>query len=161
MNIFSFPAIENTDSKILILGTMPGKISLQKNEYYANPQNAFWKIIFSLFAIDYQSNYETKKQVVIQNKIALWDTLKFCHREGSLDSKIMNEYPNDFFKFFEFHSKISTIVFNGKPAQHFYKRHIGFSNRFNYISLPSTSPANARMSFEKKLELWKIILEYL
>ncbi|MCF6365655.1 MAG: DNA-deoxyinosine glycosylase [Bacteroidales bacterium] len=157
MELFSFPSIVKPDAKILILGTMPGKTSLEINEYYGYKHNVFWKIMFELFEIEYSNNYKIKKSLLKNNNIALWDTLKYCERKGSLDSNIKNEEINDFNVFFSEARNIKAVLFNGKSAYNFYKKHIGFNDDFRYYSLPSTSPANASMNFETKLKHWSII----
>ncbi len=157
MNSFSFPPIANSDAKILILGTMPGKTSLEINEYYGYKYNVFWKILFIIFNKKYSEDYKIKKNLIKINKIALWDSLKYCVRKGSLDSNIRNEKANNFKDFFTQHPDIKHIIFNGKASFSYYKKYIGLSNNFEYYSLPSTSPANARKNFEEKLKEWRII----
>lgn len=159
MHSYSFPPVANKNAKILILGTMPGKKSLKMQEYYANNYNAFWKIIFNLLNFDYTENYETKKKLLENNKIALWDSLQFCCRNGSADANIKDEIPNDFKMFFEQHQTIKTVFFNGNATMKYYKKYIGFNETLNYHLLPSTSPANARMSFEEKLKKWALIIK--
>jgi len=156
--IKSFEPIVDKDSKILILGTMPGIQSLRRHEYYGNERNAFWKIIFSLLQQKASSNYEQKKELLLQHNIALWDVLKACNREGSLDSDIKDAIPNDFTGFFKQYPNIEAVYFNGEPAEKFYRRLIGMKkNDILYHRLPSTSPSNA-VKFEEKLHYWKPIL---
>ena len=90
------PSIDN-NSKILILGSMPGVKSLEEQHYYAHPQNRFWKVIGAVFNESklYEFDYDLKLQTLLKNNIALWDTIKSCQRYGSLDSNIQNEKPND------------------------------------------------------------------
>ena len=75
---------------------MPGKISLEINEYYGYKHNAFWKIMFDIFETEYSNDYKIKQNLLKNNNIALWDMLKFCKRTGSLDSNIKNEEANNF-----------------------------------------------------------------
>ncbi len=138
---------------------MPGKKSLEMQEYYAYKYNTFWEIMFHLFETDYSSNYTDKINLLINNKIALWDSLKYCYRKNSADSEIKDEIPNDFDLFYEKHPAIKYVFFNGTAAMKFYKKYVGFSDKYQYFLLPSTSPANARMDFEKKLHKWQLILE--
>lgn len=161
MKSFSFPPIVKHDAKILILGTMPGKKSLEIMQYYGFKYNVFWKIMFELFNNDFSDNYEIKKTLLKENKIALWDTLKFCDRNGSLDSNIKNEEVNDFANFFMQQPKIKHIMFNGKVSYNFFKKYVGISKDFNYYVLPSTSPANAIKKYEDKLKEWAIIKQIL
>lgn len=154
----SFEPIAENNPKLLILGTMPGALSLKEQQYYAHPQNMFWKILFRLFEQTYSVDYQERIGLLVRHHIALWDVLQHCEREGSLDSNIMNEIPNDFTAFFKEHIDIKHIIFNGQPAQKFFKKYIRLSNSHIYHLLPSTSPAHATKSFETKLQEWKLIL---
>jgi hypoxanthine-DNA glycosylase len=161
MKKFSFDPIRNDDSKILILGTMPGEKSLSSNQYYAHRGNQFWKIIFSLFAEDHVEDYDKRKSILIKNKIALWDVCMHCEREGSSDDKILNEVPNDFENFLKENNDIKTIFFNGNNAHALFVKHVVLSKTVELKILPSTSPANTWKSFEEKKKEWSIILEQL
>mgnify|MGYP003346112858 CR=1 FL=1 len=138
---------------------MPGKVSLSKQEYYAHPQNAFWKILFELFEEELTHNYYSKREFLLQNNIALWDMLQTCERESSADSDIREEIVNDFETFFKFHPNIIHIFFNGNNPFIYFKRH---QKKFPlpFSILPSTSPANA-IPFTKKLNAWSVILNQL
>ena len=157
MKIYSFPSISNQNSKILILGTMPGVQSLALNQYYGHQRNAFWKLLFTIFEEPFSTDYEVKKNLVLQHNVAVWDVLQACVREGSLDSAIEQEVPNDFTSFLKAHPNIKHIFFNGQKAAAFFKRYCTVSDQYKLITLPSTSPANAGISFEQKLKEWQII----
>lgn len=157
MKIYSFPPISNPDATVLILGTMPGERSLKLSQYYGHGGNTFWKLIFTIFNESFSTDYDIKKAILLKNQIALWDVLEACERESSADSEIIKELPNDFESFFEKHPKIKLIAFNGKNAETFFKNHVKVKDNFTFITLPSTSPANTRKTFDKKLEEWKII----
>jgi hypoxanthine-DNA glycosylase len=159
MKSFSFPPISEKNAKILILGTMPGKTSLEINEYYGYKHNTFWRIMFDLFDSPYTNNYHHKTKLLIDNKIALWDSLKYCFREGSLDSSITQEEPNDIHAFLKDHQEIKTIAFNGQSAYKFFKKYIGLNAYHDHLVLPSTSPANAAKNYSEKLNEWKVILK--
>ncbi len=158
MQANSFPPVVDKHSKLLIVGSMPGKTSLREREYYAFKQNAFWRILFNLFDTDMILNYDAKIRFLHKHRIALWDSLQYCERKSSLDADIKNEIPNDFAGLFKQYPDIKHIAFNGKSAERYYKKYIGYSSDITYYSLPSTSPANAGMRFEQKLEAWKVIL---
>jgi double-stranded uracil-DNA glycosylase len=153
--IFSFPPIVDNKSRVLILGTMPGKESLLRNEYYAHPRNAFWQIMFSLFGQTYSDNYQIKKKLLLDHGIALWDVLKVCERHSSLDSDITVEEPNDFDTFFIQYPKIEAIFFNGQPAARFFKKYVSVNGQLSFI-LPSTSPAHA-VNMDHKLSKWMAV----
>ncbi|MCE3295525.1 MAG: mismatch-specific glycosylase-like protein [Crocinitomicaceae bacterium] len=158
MKIKSFPALVNPAAEVLLLGTMPGVKSLAMNEYYGHPQNYFWKLLAAVFEEEIPSSYELKKEMLHRNKIAVWDVLQACEREGSLDNDILNEIPNDFTAFLNEHPKIRLIAFNGQKAAAFFKKHVHLDKEYNLITLPSSSPANAGKSFEQKLKEWKAII---
>lgn len=161
MKIYSFPAVSQPDSKILILGTMPGVKSLQLQQYYGHAGNSFWKIMFQLFDEPISNDYEKRKQLLLDNSIALWDVLHGCQREGSSDSKIEKEVPNDFRSFFKNHPQIKFIAFNGQPAASYYSQYISLENTLEHITLPSTSPANTWKTYEEKVNDWSTIKNWL
>jgi hypoxanthine-DNA glycosylase len=153
--IASFPPFIDKNAEVLILGTMPGAMSLFKQEYYAHKQNAFWKIMFSLFSeLPVAEDFEDKKKLLGQNNIALWDVLKNCEREGSLDTNIKNHVENDIEGLLAEYPNIRKILFNGKESYKYFQRKFGTIENVGIIVLPSTSPANT-IKFEKKLEAWR------
>jgi len=162
----SFPPIETDSSRVLILGTMPGAESLRCREYYAFPQNAFWPIMAELLRFETDLQYTDRCEKLREANIALWDVLKSCRRQGSLDSEIRNETPNDFVDFFKNHREIRTVFFNGGGAERLFNKHVIKNlpeqcTQLTLNKLPSTSPANARLRFNEKLELWRVVMEAL
>lgn len=161
-HIQSFAPIEKADAKILILGSMPGEASLRAGQYYAHPQNLFWRIMGELLGTDPSVPYEQRIQALKSARIALWDVLHSCRRKGSLDSSIDDAslVPNDFAAFFRHHPKITRVFFNGAKAEACYRRHVRpvtGTEAIEYLRLPSTSPANASITFERKLEAWRVV----
>lgn len=154
----SFPPIRNADAKILILGTMPGERSLALKQYYGHAGNQFWKIMFEALGHQFSDDYEIKKKLLIDNKIALWDVLQYCERQGSSDSTIESEIPNNFKQFFQEHPAVRTILFNGNNADEYFQKYVGFDSRFKYEVLPSTSPANTWSTREEKIQKWKKVI---
>jgi hypoxanthine-DNA glycosylase len=133
---------------------MPGLVSLDKQEYYGNTRNYFWKIIYTLFSkIPVSNILEEKIKLLEANKLGLWDVLKNCERKGSLDVSIKNPKENDFDTLFKEYRGIKKIIFNGKESQRFFLRRFGQIEGITYYVMPSTSPANT-MSFENKLKIW-------
>lgn len=159
--IHSFRPIAAKDARVLVLGSMPGVESLRRKQYYAHPQNQFWKFMEALFGIDRASPYRTRVRALKARRIALWDVLHSCVREGSLDTSIEAEVPNDFAAFFSTHRAITHVFFNGAKAETCYQRHIGPEVRrpIHYARLPSTSPAHAALSMARKLAAWRAILK--
>ena len=136
---------------------MPSRISLELQQYYGHPRNTFWKILFSIFSRTFSSNYCDRKLLAIENNIAIWDVCYSAVRIGSLDSAIKDEKPNKIDELVSENPSISTIVFNGKKAAKLYKKYFPKFDYINYTTLLSTSPANAKYSFEEKLKYWSQI----
>jgi len=162
--IHSFAPVENPDSSVLILGSMPGVASLRAGEYYAHPRNHFWRMLGALISLDPESPYEQRIQALKSSGIALWDVLHSCTREGSLDANIdkASLAPNDFKMFFSRHTEITHVFFNGSAAEQIFRKNVlpGLeAQHIVYLRLPSTSPANASIPFERKLEAWRAILQ--
>lgn len=157
----AFPPLVNQNSRILILGTMPGEKSLELQEYYGNKGNSFWKLLFTLFDQPLPKEYAEKRQLLEENDIALWDVLAYCERTGSLDSNIKNEKANDFESFYKQYPNIKHVFFSSKNASNFYDKYVGRKQDILYSILPSPSGANASKSFSQKLDEWEAILEAL
>ncbi len=163
MRVSSFDPIEKSTSRVLILGSMPGKVSLRAAQYYAHPQNAFWKILGGLFDFAPNSPYESRITCLRDRGIALWDVMQSCVRESSLDSNIEESsiIANPFGDFLAVHPKIQTICFNGAKAEASWRRHVLPTLQegdIAYHRLPSTSPANASISYDTKFGAWKSAL---
>ena len=157
--IHSFDPVSKGDARVLILGSMPGKVSLKQNQYYAHPSNAFWKIIGDLLGADPSLPYEERLDLLKNNGIALWDVLARCERETSLDSHIKAEVANDFESFFSRHPLITLVYFNGSKAEECFRRFVLGQQVLPPLQLqrlPSTSPAHAGMSYAVKLHAWRI-----
>lgn len=161
MKSISFSPHVPKDSKLLILGTMPGVKSLEEQKYYAHERNAFWPIMFKLFSMEPTLDYNERLCILSDNKIALWDTLKLCFREGSLDSNIKDAQPNELNQLLIENKQIKNVIFNGKSAEKYYIKFHKKLDGINYHTMPSTSPANARFKFADKLAAWSIIKEML
>lgn len=158
--IRSFAPIAGRNARVLILGSMPGRASLEAGRYYAHPQNAFWRIAAQLLRIEPDAPYGMRVQALKSARIALWDVLHSCVRQGSLDTMIEAELANDFDAFFRTHKRITHVFFNGAKAEASYRRHVlgAMSIELQYQRLPSTSPAHASLSFARKLGAWQAVL---
>ncbi|MDB2705745.1 DNA-deoxyinosine glycosylase, partial [Pseudomonadota bacterium] len=146
----SFAAIENADAEILILGSVPSVESLKQQHYYAHPRNVFWRIMKGLFSFADELSYSQRCTRLIKHKIAVWDVLQSCQRQGSLDSNIVASsiITNNFTHFLQQHQKIRLIVFNGAKAEHIFNQYVLATLTDTQLAivrkrLPSTSPAHA------------------
>lgn len=163
----AFPPIVADHSRVLILGSMPGEISLVQQQYYAHPRNAFWWIMDQLLGIPQEHSYAQRIAALRAHGIALWDVLHRCERTGSLDSAIQQHSAeaNDFALFLSRYDGIRAICFNGKSVQQMFQRHVirglGFQPQQKLLTLPSTSPANARLRPDAKLNAWAVITQLL
>lgn len=164
MPIYSFEPIADDNCKVLVLGTMPGVMSLRKQQYYGYDRNAFWRIMYGLFDLEPDEDYERRKGFLLQHRIAVWDVLMACERQGSNDSDIKNPVPNNFAALYTCYPNIVSVCFNGGPAGKLYSRFIEKPGEHgvtrSFYSLSSTSPANT-ISFEKKLDQWRLLLQLL
>lgn len=154
MKKYSFPPLADYNSKILILGSLPGEKSLEIQQYYAFSQNAFWRIMFDIFEEPFSEKYCDRCNLLLKHNIALWDSIQSGNREGSLDSNIKNEEPNDIKGFLDEYKNISKILFNGKKSEIVFNKYFK-DIKIRTITMPSTSPANARISYSEKLSIWK------
>lgn len=155
----TFEPIFDKNSEILVLGSFPSVKSRENNFYYAHPQNRFWRVVASVYSCPVPKTVGEKKNMLLSNKIAVWDVIKSCEITGSADSTIKSVIPNDLSEILSV-ADIKKIYANGKPAQSLYNKYIKKNTGFDIISLPSTSPANAAYSLEKLIKEWKIINEY-
>lgn len=162
--IHSFEPISGDGARTLILGSMPGKASLQAQQYYDHPRNAFWRLIESILGIPSSAPYAERCARLVEHRIAVWDVLRACTRSSSLDSDIVESsiVPNDFAGFLSSHPSITRIAFNGAKAEAVYQRRVVPSlppplAEISSLRLPSTSPANASLNFEGKLDRWRVI----
>lgn len=164
----SFAAISSAQSRILILGSMPGVQSLRRQQYYAHPQNRFWPILAEVLGFDDDIDYPGRVRQLRRHRVALWDVLKSCYRPGSMDADIHNDnlVVNDFDGFLSTHKHIRSVFFNGSKAQQLWYRFVAPQlapqlQPAECLRLPSTSPAYAAMSYADKLRAWGTIREYL
>lgn len=154
----SFKPSVNKACRILILGSMPGVKSLEMQEYYAHPQNRFWKLMGILCNVSDLTgfSYERKLKTLLDNGFALWDVIKHCKRDGSLDSDITDEKPNDIKGLLKKYPGIQIIFLNGNKAYGSFKKHFPeLIKKYRCFKMPSTSPANARYRIEDLEKEWK------
>lgn len=157
-NCHCFNAVVSNLSNTLILGSMPSTRSLAANQYYAHPQNRFWPLMTKILAPNTPPcTYGERLAMLQASNIALWDVIANCHRQGSLDSAITKDVPNDFTSFFTQYPQIKKVCFNGGKSFLSFKKHhkhlLTYSD-ITYIALPSTSPANATWRMEMLEQVW-------
>ena len=150
----SFAPIIYSNTKILVLGSLPGKKSLELREYYGHPRNRLWKILAHLTGNEIPKNYERKKEFLFKNNIGLWDLAHSAYRQGSLDSNIKKENPNDIEDLLESYETIKVIGFNGKKSEKMFYKYFTEKLGIKYVPLPSTSPANMAINFEEMCSRW-------
>lgn len=154
----SFDPIANSDTSILILGTMPGDKSLELAEYYGHSRNRFWKIISTITDNDLPLTYTDKKALLFKTKIGLWDVVHKANRNGSLDTAIEDEEPNDLDNFIATLPNLKVIGFNGAKSEALFDKYFDRKSGIKYISLPSTSPANTGIDFDNLCKRWRQLL---
>ena len=154
------PPLFDKDSKVLILGSFPSVKSREELFFYGHPQNRFWKVISSVVGAEVPFTVEEKKNLILNNHIALWDVIKSCEIIGSSDSTIKNVIPNDLSLILN-SSNIEQIFVNGKTAERYYNRYILKEIGKSAVYVPSTSPANAGWKTEDLIDAWKTVRSYL
>lgn len=152
--IQSFPPILGEAPRILVLGSMPGKASLQAGRYYAHPRNVFWNIMCELLDEDLLANYHERVYLLQSNGIAVWDVCHRARRHTSLDSDISDEEPNDIPGLLKAHPTIKMVAFNGRKPASLHDKYFDRLQGKKYVTLLSTSPANAAYAYHNKLENW-------
>lgn len=167
--ITGFAPISQPTAQLLILGSMPSDESLQQQQYYAHPRNQFWQLLSDVLQTPLSTcSYPDKQQALHHHKIALWDVVQQCEREGSLDSAIVFDSitPNNFADFFADHPFIRAIFFNGRKAEQLFLQLVLPELRAEYQqlptwTLPSSSPAHARLDRLQKLQKWLKIKQFI
>lgn len=160
--LYSFPPVINENTHTLILGSMPGKLSLSACQYYAHPRNAFWHIMGEIYGAGPDTPYAHRLEILLRNGIGLWDVIAACNRTGSLDADISEDsiVVNDFQYLFTSYPAIRRIFFNGGKAAQSFTRYVlpqmaELLTHHLLNQLTSTSPANARYSLDDKVRLWR------
>jgi hypoxanthine-DNA glycosylase len=163
-----FNYVARPTARVLILGSMPGGESLRKQEYYGHPRNLFWPFMERLFGVPSDAPYSDRLERLRQADIALWDVVHACRRRGSLDGNIEKDSveTNDFAAFFATHAHVAAVFCNGAMATQLYRKRVvpelaEPAASLPAYRLPSTSPANAGMELEEKMERWRRVKECL
>lgn len=164
--VTSFAPLAKESAKVLVLGSMPGVLSLKAQQYYAHPRNAFWRIMSSLYGFNADLPYNERVEKLTESGVAVWDVLQTCIRTGSLDSAIENgsQVANDFSWFLKQYPNIKRIGFNGATAEKSFRalclphlKTIIAQNAISFVRLPSSSPAYTQ-TLDVKIATWRSLL---
>lgn len=151
-----FGPLYDESSRVLILGSFPSVKSREQNFFYGHPQNRFWKVVSAIFEQPVPQTIEEKKQLILGNGLALWDSIASCEITGSSDSSIRNARANDIRIILD-SCNIERIYCNGRKSHELYKKYIEPQTGREAVCLPSTSPANAQWTLERLIEEWSVI----
>lgn len=160
--LHGLPPIVSANTRLLIVGSFPGAASLRAQQYYAHPYNQFWRILQAIWPdipMD-TADYAQRCRWLLDRGLGLWDVYAACERQGSLDSAIRNPLVNDFASLTKLCPQLKMIAHNGGESFKHAKlvRHSLGVEDFAVLKLPSTSPANASWSFERKLIAWRDVM---
>lgn len=154
------PPVARADARLFILGSLPGDASLAAKRYYAHPRNSFWRLLGEAIGENLQSlDYETRLERLIERRIGLWDVVAQAERRGSLDQAIRAAGHNPVAGYFTTFQDLRAVAFNGSIAAAIGRRLLGGTGLV-LIDLPSSSPANARMSFAEKADAWRVLGDF-
>lgn len=154
----TFPPVYDSNSEILILGSFPSVKSREQGFYYGHPQNRFWKVIAAILSCEEPTGIMYKKELLLNNHIAVWDVIESCYIMGSSDSSIENVKVNDFSTILS-STQVKKIYANGKMAGKLYRKYAEEQTGIEIIELPSSSPANAAYSLERLVQIWAKLLD--
>ena len=155
-----FPPVYDENSKVLILGSFPSVKSREQLFFYGHPRNRFWKVIATVVGSHLPTTVEEKRNLLLKNRIALWDVIASCDVTGSSDSSIKNVVVNDLTEILH-NAGIRMIFVNGKTAEKYYNKYVLDASGREAVCLPSTSPANAGWSLDRLIEAWGMIKTYI
>jgi hypoxanthine-DNA glycosylase len=157
-----FPPVVDANTRVLILGSLPGEVSLAKGQYYANRQNQFWRLVGETIGVDLPLlDYDARLQALIAHRIGLWDVVAEARRDGSLDSNIRDHAGNDLIGLIEALPGLGVIAFNGGTAARIGKKALAdHADRHRIVMLPSSSPAYT-LSYAEKLCAWQALQPWL
>ena len=158
----NFPPVTRADTRLLVLGSLPGAVSLAQQRYYAHPQNLFWRLMSAVTSRDLVPlAYEDRLDALLAAKVGLWDTVASATRKGSLDAAIRLHAASDLAALAATLPDLRAIGFNGATSARIGRRQLGEVPGIALIDLPSSSPAYARLSFDLKRDAWRALAAYL
>lgn len=154
--------VGDASARLLVLGSMPGEASLKARQYYGHPRNQFWPLLYALLdGGEPPADYDARLAFARSRGVALWDVLRACERQGSLDSAIRKPEANAFAEWFGMRPALRDVFFNGQAAAALFRRHVrqdGWAAVLRFATLPSSSPAHA-LPFQQKLAGWQPLRE--
>ena len=157
-----FPPVTRADTRLLVLGSLPGAVSLARRQYYAHPQNQFWRLMERVAERDLVPlDYEARLQALLEARVGLWDTVAAATRKGSLDADIQLHAASDLAALVATLPALRGVAFNGGTSARIGRAQLAGVEGLDLIDLPSSSPAYAMLSFDKKLETWLRLRAYL
>jgi hypoxanthine-DNA glycosylase len=156
----SFAPVVDEHTRVLILGTLPGEISLRRSQYYANSRNQFWRLVEAVVGRRLPETYDERLEALRALRIGLWDTVKSADRAGSLDAAIRNHQANPLREFVAELPALQAVAFNGGTAARIGRAQLAGGVRPALVDLPSSSPAFT-MAFERKLSAWLELRRFL
>lgn len=152
------PPVVGRTTRLVVLGSFPGAASLAARQYYAHPRNAFWPLLSALWGVDLVALPYAKRIAALRERgLGLWDVYASCRRAGSLDTAIEDAVPNDLASLRRRAPALRAVAHNGGEAARFMRATAALG--VPVVRLPSTSPANASWSFERKLAAWRAAFE--
>jgi len=152
--ITSFPPVGDGRTRLLILGSLPGVISLRRGQYYGNPRNQFWRLAAEILGAEMPAAYEQRLATLIAAGVGLWDVVGSATRTGSLDADIRGHQPNPLADYVATLPSLKAVAFNGGAAWNIGRRQLAADPRLELIKLPSSSPAYT-LPFETKVSAWR------
>ena len=152
----SIPPVFDEGSRVLILGSFPSVKSREQRFFYGHPQNRFWRVLAAVLNCPVPGSVEEKKALLLSHGIALWDVIARCEISGSADASIRNVVPNDLTGLLR-SGHIERIYCNGGTAAALYRKYLLPHTGMETVTLPSTSPANARCTLDDLIEVWSVI----
>lgn len=157
--IHEFEPVFNKKSRVLVLGTIPSPKSREQGFYYGHPRNRFWKILSQVLEEPIPVTIDDKKDMLLRRRIAVWDVLAGCDIQGAADASIKNPIPNDMNRILK-QAKIRAVFTTGSKAALLYRKYCEPVCHFPCTLLPSTSPANCRLSDEELTRHYMQIREF-
>lgn len=157
-----FAPVTRADTRLLVLGSLPGAVSLARRQYYGHPQNQFWRLMERVVERELVPlDYEARLQALLEARVGLWDTVAAATRKGSLDADIRLHAASDLAALAATLPALRAVAFNGGTSARIGRAQLDGVEGFDLVDLPSSSPAYAMLSFEKKLETWLRLRDYL